>query len=47
MASRFMGTRTSSFSLAIMEERQAVFGYPAETGGEMGAPPPAESKDEL
>ena len=47
MASRFLGTRTSSFTLAILEERGAVFGHAAESGGEMGEPPPQEGKEEL
>ena len=36
MADYFLGTQTSSFSLAITEERQAVFGHAAATGAEMG-----------
>jgi hypothetical protein len=44
MADRFLGTRTSSFTLAITEEREAVFGKPPETGSEMGTD---SSKDEL
>lgn len=47
LASRFLGTKTSSFTLAIMEERQAVYGHAATTGTEMGKPPPADGKDEL
>ena len=48
MGARFLGTRTSSFTLAITEERQAVFGHPPETGVEMGAPPEEDhGKDEL
>ena len=47
LANRFFGTRTSSFSLAIMEERQGVFGHAADTGVEMGKPPERSSKDEL
>ena len=48
MGARFLGTRTSSFTLAIVEERQAVFGHPPETGVEMGAPPEEDlGKDEL
>ena len=46
MADRFLGTRTSSFTLAIMEERVAVFGHHPDTGIEMGKPPDV-SKDEL
>ena len=44
MADFFLGTRTSSFTLAITEEREAIFGKPPETGSEMGADVP---KDEL
>ena len=36
MADYFLGTQTSSFTLAITEERQAVFGHAAATGAEMG-----------
>jgi hypothetical protein len=36
MADRFLGTRTSSFTLAIMEERGAIFGKPAQSAMEMG-----------
>ena len=36
MADYFLGTQTSSFTLAITEERQAVFGHAAGTGAEMG-----------
>eukprot|EP00964_Phaeocystis_antarctica_P069899 scaffold42523_cov63-Phaeocystis_antarctica.AAC.1 len=39
MADYFLGTQTSSFSLAITEERQAVFGHAAGTGAEMGLLP--------
>ena len=34
MADYFLGTQTSSFTLAITEERQAVFGHAAATGAE-------------
>ena len=51
MANRFLGTRTSSFTLAITEERAGVFGHEQWTGDEMGEPPPelerAKAKDEL
>eukprot|EP00966_Prymnesium_polylepis_P307825 7113704-Prymnesium_polylepis.1 len=39
MADRFLGTKTSSFSLAINEERVAVFGRPSDSGSEMDAAP--------
>tara|TARA_B110001452_G_scaffold259696_1_gene256353 strand:- start:123 stop:455 length:333 start_codon:yes stop_codon:yes gene_type:complete len=35
MAEYFLGTKTSSFTLAIVEERQAVFGQAAGTAAEM------------
>ena len=35
-AAGFIGTRTSTFSLSIAEERQGVFGRPAASAGEMG-----------
>lgn len=41
-ATRFLGTRTSSFTLTILEERRAVFGQSEESGGEMGRPPEEE-----
>ena len=41
MAAGFRGTKSSSFSLAITEEREAVFGHPRETGGDMDTLPPA------
>ena len=51
MAAHFRGTKTSSFSLAIVEERAAIFGHASDTGGEMDvlAPPDegAGKKDEL
>ena len=40
MADYFLGTQTSSFSLAITEERQAVFGHAAATGADMGKDAP-------
>ena len=45
MAKAFLGTKTSSFTLAILEERTAIFGHPPGTGGDMGALP--DEKDEL
>jgi peptide-O-fucosyltransferase len=36
MASRFLGTQTSSYTLAIIEERVAVFGHHSSTAEEMG-----------
>ena len=48
MAARFLGTRTSSFTLAIIEERSAVFGQPEQSSSEMGELPVAGGgKDEL
>lgn len=47
MAAHFRGTQTSSFSLAISEERVAVFGHAQESGGEMAHAPPGGDKDEL
>ena len=52
MAARFLGTKTSSFTLAISEERQSVFGHAADTNEEMGELPKEEraaapSHDEL
>ena len=54
MADQFLGTKTSSFTLAIVEERQAIFRKPKESGAEMGALPALNSaasmpskKDEL
>ena len=44
MADAFMGTGTSSFTLAITEERTAVFQKPPQSTSEMKGPPP---KDEL
>jgi len=41
MASRFLGTKTSSYTLAIIEERAAVFGHDSSTSEEMGLLPPA------
>ena len=41
MAERFLGTKTSSFSLAINEERVAIFGKAPGSGGEMDTLPPA------
>ena len=35
-AAGFLGTRTSTFSLSIAEERQGVFGRPAASAGVMG-----------
>ena len=44
MAAHFLGTKSSSYSLAIAEERHAVFGQPANTAAHMdllaGSPPP-------
>jgi len=51
MAAHFLGTRTSSFTLAIGEERSAIFGHAPSTTADM--PPPASNgvaqakKDEL
>lgn len=36
MAAHFLGTRTSSFTLAIAEERTAIFGHAPATATEMG-----------
>ena len=52
MAARFLGTKTSSFTLAISEERQSVFGHAADTNQEMDELPAEEreaapSHDEL
>ena len=50
MAAGFLGTRSSSFTLAISEEREAIFGHQRGTGGDMDElPPPAQrgAKDEL
>ena len=53
MAARFLGTKTSSFTLAITEERSAIFGHAPTTSGEMDILPLAENhnggprKDEL
>ena len=51
MAAHFLGTRTSSFTLAILEERAAVFGHAPATSQEMGVVPSAgrqaEPKQEL
>ena len=44
--SHFLGTKTSSFTLAITEERIATFGHPPTTAAEMDDLPPA-GKDEL
>jgi len=38
MASHFLGTQTSSFTLAITEERVAVFGHPTSTSSELRDP---------
>ena len=55
MAARFLGTKTSSFTLAISEERRGVFGHAADTNEEMDdrpaeemkqAPPPARARGE-
>lgn len=46
MADRFLGTKTSSFTLAIAEERQAVFGMTSASGSEMDDLK-EEAKDEL
>ena len=35
-AAGFLGTRSSSFSLAIADERQAIFGHAAHTAADMG-----------
>ena len=40
MATAFSGTQTSSFSLAITEERSAIFGKPASSSTEMSTLPP-------
>ena len=42
MAVGFLGTQTSSFSLAIVEERSAIFGKPASSAGEMDKLAPAK-----
>jgi len=48
MASFFLGTKTSSYTLAIVEERQAVFGFAADTASNMDTPPVrATDKQEL
>jgi len=43
MADQFLGTKTSSFSLAINEERVAIFDKPPESGGEMDTLSPSLS----
>ena len=48
MASFFLGTKTSSYTLAITEERQAVFGHAPGTASEMGPLPIGSThKEEL
>jgi len=57
MADQFMGTKTSSFTLAINEERMAIFAKSPESSGEMDRlkmaaplppqPRPTQKKDEL
>ena len=44
MAARFLGTKTSSFTLAISEERRGVFGHAADTNEEMDDLPAEEMK---
>ena len=44
MADYFLGTQTSSFTLAITEEREAIFGKSRDTADEMRGDP---LKDEL
>ena len=45
MAAHFLGTKTSSFTLAITEERSAIFGHARGTSGEMDELPRAEMND--
>ena len=53
MAAHFLGTKTSSFTLAIQEERIAIFGHAPATSVEMDDLPKPEGhpertrKDEL
>eukprot|EP00322_Chrysochromulina_rotalis_P013330 CAMPEP_0115855074 /NCGR_PEP_ID=MMETSP0287-20121206/14357_1 /TAXON_ID=412157 /ORGANISM="Chrysochromulina rotalis, Strain UIO044" /LENGTH=727 /DNA_ID=CAMNT_0003309221 /DNA_START=45 /DNA_END=2228 /DNA_ORIENTATION=+ len=53
MAAHFLGTKTSSFSLAISEERSAIFGHASSTTSDMSVLPPVTpsarqaKKDEL
>ena len=44
MAARFLGTKTSSFTLAISEERRGIFGHAADTNEEMDDLPAEEMK---
>jgi hypothetical protein len=44
MAVHFVGTRSSSFSLAIAEERGAVSRKPSETTGEMDVLTPTQDE---
>ena len=44
MATAFSGTQTSSFTLAITEERSAIFGKPAGSTSEMKELPPIDAR---